>query len=796
MKHTQSSVRFAIFALAILLATPILRAQQQASIVPTLVNFSSVLTEANGKPLTGTVGATFFLYKDQQGGAPLWLETQNVQPDKTGHYSVMLGSAGGHGLPPELFASGEARWLGVQAQGQAEQPRVMLLAVPYALKAGDAQTVGGLPPSAFVLATPVGPTGTAAANSESTSSSNPVPPAGNVTGSGTVNFLPIWTGTSTIGNSVLFQAGTGTKAKLGIGTTKPASTLDVKGGGTIRGLFSLPATGTATASAGFNSQPMDLAASVFNSGTGTPAAQTFQWQAEPVGNNTSNAAGSLNLLFGQGTNKPKETGLNVASNGQITFAKGQTFPGTGNGTITGVTAGTDLTGGGNSGNVTLNVDTTKVVTGVTAGTDLTGGGTGGTPILNLDTTKVPQLSGNNSFTGNQSVSGSLTATSFSGNGASVTNVNAVQLGGLAPAAFAQLAAYDQFTVGLSVTTSSNNDGLDSFASAPNYSGVGGFSLATSGSGVGVLGATASASGIGVVGDGGTGVQGNATLCCNGPGGNFVGFQAAPGSSEFGTDGVDATGGSGDPNASSNGGVGVHATGGNGAGFGTDGPGGYFQGGSGANFGGGDGIDAYHGSGFAGYFSGDLQVTGSIFAGTKDFKIDHPLDPANKYLVHASVESSEMMNIYTGNVTTDAQGEATVQLPEWMEALNTNFRYQLTVIGQFAQAIIGRKIENNQFQIRTNAPNVEVSWQVTGVRQDAFAKAHTLVVEEKKEGRLQGFYIHPELYGAPEEKQIEWARHPEMMKQMKERREAHPSSPQGPRTPVLPVRATRLVGSIK
>jgi len=153
--------------------------------------------------------------------------------------------------------------------------------------------------------------------------------------------------------------------------------------------------------------------------------------------------------------------------------------------------------------------------------------------------------------------------------------------------------------------------------------------------------------------------------------------------------------------------------------------------------------------------------------TKDFKMDHPLDPANKYLFHASVESSEMMNIYTGNITTDSQGEATVQLPEWFEVLNTDFRYQLTVIGQFAQAIVARKIENNQFGIRTSAPNVEVSWQVTGVRQDAYAKAHPLVVEQEKEERLRGFYIHPELYGAPAEKQIEWARHPQMMKKIKE-----------------------------
>ena len=177
-----------------------------------------------------------------------------------------------------------------------------------------------------------------------------------------------------------------------------------------------------------------------------------------------------------------------------------------------------------------------------------------------------------------------------------------------------------------------------------------------------------------------------------------------------------------------------------------------------------------GYGYAGNFNGDLNVKGSIYAGGKDFKIDHPLDPANKYLFHASVESSEMMNIYTGNVTTDGQGDATVALPEWFEALNTDFRYQVTVIGQFAQAIVAHKMENNQFTIKTSTPNVEVSWQVTGVRQDAFAKAHPLVVEQDKELPVKGFYIHPDLFGAPQEKQIEWARHPQLMKQLREIRE--------------------------
>ena len=151
------------------------------------------------------------------------------------------------------------------------------------------------------------------------------------------------------------------------------------------------------------------------------------------------------------------------------------------------------------------------------------------------------------------------------------------------------------------------------------------------------------------------------------------------------------------------------------------------------------------------------------------------DIPNKYLFHSSVESSEMMNIYTGNVTTDASGDAVVELPDWFEAVNTDFRYQLTVIGQFAQAIIARKIANHQFSIKTDKPNAEVSWQVTGVRQDAYAKAHPLQVEVNKPERERGYYLQPELYGAPEEKGIEWARYPQMMKRMKEQR-AKPQQP--------------------
>jgi trimeric autotransporter adhesin len=330
-------------------------AQQAPSVIPTLVNFSGTLTDANSKPLTGTVGLTFCFYNDQQGGSPLWIETQNIQPDRNGHYTVQLGATSSEGLPTNLFASGEARWLGVQAQGQPEQPRVMLLAVPYALKAGDAATVGGLPPSAFVLAAPSGNS-----NTTTNSPSNPSPSGGpNVSGSGTQNYIPIWTDSSgDLGDSILYQMGSGSSAKLGLNIKTPLASLDINGTGLIRGLFELATTGFASSGKAYNSNPLNFESSAFNSATKKYALNHFQWQSEPTGNNTNNPSATLNLLYGTDPSNPSETGLNIASNGQITFAKGQAFPGAG--TISGVTAGTGLTGGGSSGNVTLNVDTTKV----------------------------------------------------------------------------------------------------------------------------------------------------------------------------------------------------------------------------------------------------------------------------------------------------------------------------------------------------------------------------------------------------------------------------------------------------
>jgi hypothetical protein len=125
-----------------------------ASALPRLVRFGGTVKDLNGSPLTGVVGITFALYSEQTGGAALWMETQNATADSNDHYTVLLGSTKPDGLPAELFTSGQARWVGVQVSGQAEQPRTLLVSAPYAFKAGDAEPIGGLPPSAFVLAAP------------------------------------------------------------------------------------------------------------------------------------------------------------------------------------------------------------------------------------------------------------------------------------------------------------------------------------------------------------------------------------------------------------------------------------------------------------------------------------------------------------------------------------------------------------------------------------------------------------------------------------------------------------------
>jgi hypothetical protein len=655
---------------AILLLSSLLSAQQAAvstsaaAIVPRLVNFSGKAID-QGKALTGVTGITFAIYSEETGGSPLWLESQNVQADGKGNYTAQLGVTKSEGLPLDLFTSGEARWLGVRVNGGEEQPRVLLLSVPYALKAADAQTLAGLPASAFMLAGTV-----AAGNSSSTATSPAQAPTAAVSGTGTTDFLPLWTNsTGGLGNSVLFQSGTGTTAKIGVNTTTPGTTLDVNGAETVRGTLNLPASGTATATAGKNSQPQDFVASVFNSSTATAVAQKFQWQAEPISNNTASASGAMSLLYATGTAAPAETGLKINNKGLLTFASGQTFPGAGKGSVTSV----GLSAPGSDFSV--------------SGSPVT---TSGTLALKWNTAPT------SADTANAIVKRDSTG-SFSAANISLVALNANNSSGLA------------------IIANSSGDAAILGGSDTN-SGVAGTSV----SGDGVFGDSVS----------GNGVEGDA-----GGADGFGVYGTNSAEDSIAIYGIDTT-------ASSAGLVGIAPY-----------------------------ALIANGSVLAGEFIGNVEVEGTLSKDSGSFKIDHPLDPANKYLYHSFVESPDMMNIYNGNVTTSAAGEAVVTLPEWFETLNRDFRYQLTVLGQFAQAIVSSKVANHQFSIKTDKPDVEVSWQVTGIRQDAWANAHRIPVEEMKSEKERGFYRHPELYNAPPEKSISWARHPRVMKPTKAARAA-------------------------
>jgi hypothetical protein len=716
-------VAFTLF----LLVCAVTNAQQAATLstpvlVPRLVNFSGQAIQ-DGKIITGVAGATFAIYNEESGGSALWLETQSIQADAKGNYTVQLGATKPEGLPLDLFASGQARWLGVTINGGEEQARVLLLSVPYALKAADSQTLGGLPASAFVLAAPASGGSVADGSAISPSSAAALQPA--LAGSGMADYVPLWTPNgSTLGDSVLFQTGAGSSAKIGINTTTPAATLDVSGGETVRGLLNLPPAGTATASVGVISRPLGLVAQTFNSSSSTTANQAFHWQAEPVANNTASPSASLNLLFGTAPAAAVETGLQIASNGQITFAPGQTFPGAGGtGTITGVTAGTDLTGGGTSGNVTLNLNTGA-----------------------LNSTYA-QLSAANTFSANQTMNGNLSVAG---------SVSAGLISAVTSSGNSAVLGNDQSSGGSVGVQGNSANGFALYGNSTNGMGVYGASGSSYGvygvsNGIAVYGTSASTSNssdnYGVYGTGPIGVGGSSAtedgIGMFGSGSN-VGVEA------YGATGVysvgSSTGVSGDGS-----GWGVYGTSPSANGVG----GGFY------NTSTGDALFAENqtkGS-YAAFFLGNVDVDGTLSKAGGSFKIDHPLDPANKYLYHSFVESPDMKNIYDGTVTTDDSGLATVTLPDWFEALNRDFRYQLTAIGQFSQAIVASEVSNNQFTIKTDKPNVKVSWQVTGIRQDAWANANRIPVEVSKAPADQGLYLHPELFGAPPDRSIALAHHP-------------------------------------
>ena len=272
--------------------------------------------------------------------------------------------------------------------------------------------------------------------------------------------------------------------------------------------------------------------------------------------------------------------------------------------------------------------------------------------------------------------------------------------------------------------------------------------------------------IGSIGEGGvvevtnTARLGPGIISNGGPGGRGVLALAGDSVEDDGASGVTAFGGS---TSNGNAGNGVGAVGGDAFGAGN-------RAGLGILALGGEGFDGAV-NGMAGLFAGDVDIFGDLNVTlTKNFKIDHPLDPQNKYLFHAAIESAEVLNIYSGNAQLDPNGEAVINLPEWFQAINRDFRYSLTPIGAPSSGLfIAQEVVNSRFKIAGGVAGTKVSWQVTGVRSDAGMERHPFKAEQDKPAKERGTYLNPEAFGQPEERGLEWARHPERMQQRKQQR---------------------------
>jgi trimeric autotransporter adhesin len=707
--------------------------------VPHLVQFSGTLKDSASRPMAGVASVTFAIYSEQEGGTALWSETQNVLADANGHYNVLLGSATANGVPADLFGTGQSRWLSIAIARQPEMPRVLLASVPYALKAADADTLGGLPASAYVTtqalaassaraattggATTIVTTAPAAAPAASEAMPASVTQA-TPSGSGTTDFIPLWTSSSALGNSILFQSA----SKIGVGTTAPAVTLDVNGDSIFRGSFQLVPQGTATASTGQLSHSYQWEASTYNSSTKAAVTTAYGFRATPQGNNTASPTSSLDLYYGPGGGTLNDTGLSINNAGVVKFVPAQTFSGASE-TLTG-SLNLPNTSGTSIGLITLGGQSFLSNSGGSTNA-FVGTGAGGSA-------EVAGVSNNNTGVGNGALAGNQTGTNNTASGASAlgsaTAANYDTAYGVQALEF-ETTGGSNTAIGYASGFTEQTGAFNTFIGANADASTGNLTHATAiGAGaivgesnaivLGGINPNASNVGIGTskpgysleVDDHGSGKAGIGALSDIAGDNAIVGLQGA------------SSGGSNGGYFSTNDFVGTGVVG--------------------VNFGGGK----------AGYFAGNVEVTGNLQVdgtltkGGGSFKIDDPIAPTEKYLSHSFVESPDMMNIYNGIVQLDAKGTAWVTMPDWFDALNQNFRYQLTSIGRPGPSLfIAREVKNNRFKIAGGHPGARVSWQVTGIRHDAWANAHRIPTEETKPADQQGHYLYPELFGASPDK---------------------------------------------
>jgi hypothetical protein len=355
------------------------------------------LLRFEGKLAANTaVGVTFSIFKEEYGGTALWSETQTVQPGLNGAYNVLLGAATNRGVPVSIFSSGESRWLAVEIPGQAPLPRVLMVSVPYALKAADADSLGGIPASAFLLAAASGSGANGTTREVTADKASGPASVTSLTTASPVNYLPKYVGSSTFSPSSVYDNGT----SVSVGGIADLGAVTFVGNvpfGDTAGIALFNEGGGANASVS-----LDFYNTIVNSGI--PQAKlkalddgnysdhlTFWTKTPGAPGNAAiermrlTSAGNLGIGISNPVRSLEVSGIGKFYSG-IMFSNGTTQ-----------TTMPTLTGGGS--NLTV----------INPGTGLAGGGAGGALTLNIDTSKVPLLTSSNAFLGSQSVTGVLSA---------------------------------------------------------------------------------------------------------------------------------------------------------------------------------------------------------------------------------------------------------------------------------------------------------------------------------------------------------------------------------------------------
>ena len=679
--------------------------------IPRVLSYQGVLTDTSGVPRPdGAYNFTFLLYGAPSGGSALWSETKSLQV-RNGLFSTILGSVT---QIPDSVKFDRQYWLGIQVASDPElASRIQLTSVGSSFSAQQADLALTVPDNSI--------SGGKIGNGQVVRSLNGL--HDNVTMRG-ANGASV----TTSGDTVTITASGGGGGGIGtlqntnntldiVNPSGPTSTINIKVPLTLSGtgasLFSV--TNTATNSIAVQGRAdqagavgvwgqSDANTGVYGQSTSGRGVWGQSSGSAGVYGISTNSAGVYGQTSSSGLGAAGVRGLNLAVGG--IGVQGSAYVANGVGVWGGSDVGTGVYGFSGSGTAILGQATGPGTVGV-RGEANTSGGVGvwgqsdnNTGVYGLTTSSVgAAMLGQNQSTGSgaTAIRGEITSTNPGASSAAVKGIN---------------------------------NGISG-------SGIGVWGE-QHGSGYGVYGA-ATQSGTGVYGTGGTGVYGT----CGTPGAAVVGHSSGSPQNYFGALGFQSGTFGYEVYANAPNNETAYA--------------GYFNGIVQIDNFQGDDIPLivnHNDIGSSAHFYGQVGISGDlVVSGTKDFMIDHPLDPANKYLLHSCIESPDRMNIYNGNVTTDAVGVATVELPGYFETLNIDYRYQLTVIGQFAQAIVSETIHNNRFVIKTDKPNVEVSWMVTGIRNDAYAKAHPMVVEKTKEAKDRGKYLMPELFGQPAEKGI-------------------------------------------